>query len=328
MLASAHTLRASALLIGCVALLSSTFGRVLPVVKRSNTTCCGYNLVNRGNTRFRYEHVIDFSSLKSIEDVTRAGWEISDGWQICSANGKTGQVGWASETTVRLVRGEGLTLTVPGGQSPTAKHFLGAEIVFPYLALGGYWEVEAKLTNVPGAVAGIYTSHGDPWDKPLGWKDEQAIKVGSSTLMKGNQYVSAGMHMANVHPDTGVTFRADSPFPADPSQAFHKYSISWLPESTCPAVDQPGASTKYRHDGNLLNLPTGGYSTHPSRFIITHFTNADPTFSAGPPAHDAVITIKKVRAYFNKPNKLGNGACPTRGGFDCSIQEACPVTVS
>jgi hypothetical protein len=52
-----------------------------------------------------------------MEEVRTRGWEISDGWQICNANGKTGQVGWASETTVKLVRGEGLTLTVPGGKS-------------------------------------------------------------------------------------------------------------------------------------------------------------------------------------------------------------------
>ncbi|KAJ9118561.1 hypothetical protein QFC22_003781 [Naganishia vaughanmartiniae] len=154
--------------------------RVLPKVKRDNTTCCGYWLANRA-ARFRYQHIIDFSTLTSLDQVTTAGWGISHGWQIAGANPSTGQVAMANENNVKLVRGVGLTLTVPGR---------------------GYFEVEAKVTSVPGTIFEIMTLHGDPWDAPLGWQDTGAMKIGSSTLMKGNSYgLSPGTQMANVHPE-------------------------------------------------------------------------------------------------------------------------------
>jgi hypothetical protein len=71
-LSSTQTMRALLLLLGCVAFLSTaTVARVLPKVKRDNTSCGCYSLTNRGNTRFRYQHVIDFSTVCRDQDGLR-----------------------------------------------------------------------------------------------------------------------------------------------------------------------------------------------------------------------------------------------------------------
>ena len=106
-----------------------------------------------------------------------------------------------------------------------------------------------------------------------------------------------------------------------------QYSISWLPSLSCPALNQPGSNTKYRYDGVLLNSPTNGYSKNPSEFYINLWTNADPYFSAGPPTADAVVTIKQIRVWYDTPNKVADGACPTKNTFDCTVAMACPVEV-
>ena len=60
--------------------------------------------------------------------------------------------------------------------------------------------MEAKITGVPGTVFGIFTNHADPWDAPLGWRDEQDIEILSSALMTSNGYNKAGIHMTEFEP--------------------------------------------------------------------------------------------------------------------------------
>lgn len=49
--------------------------------------------------------------------------------------------------------------------------------------------------------------------------------------------------------------------------------------------------------------------------LINQYTNADKLWTAGPPKTDAVMIVKKVVAYYDKPTKIGEGACPIRGGL-------------
>lgn len=42
--------------------------------------------------------------------------------------------------------------------------------------------------------------HGDPWDAPLGWKDEQDVEILSASIMKPSAYNSAGIQLTNFDP--------------------------------------------------------------------------------------------------------------------------------
>jgi hypothetical protein len=131
-------------------------------------------------------------------------------------------------------------------------------------------------------------------------------------------------------------------YPADPTQGFHKvcqvriplvgiatdldpqYSLSWYPD-TCTGAINTARATEFRFDGALQSGPALYSSTHPARMVINHYTTADKTWGAGPPATDAVMIVKKVVAYYDKPTKVAEGACPIRGDCDPSI--SCKVTI-
>jgi hypothetical protein len=117
---------------------------------------------------------------------------------------------------------------------------------------------------------------------------------------------------------------SSSAFPAgiDPSQAFHTYSISWFPSTS---TNNPSKITEMRFNGNLLNAPRLYSSVNPSSLILNHWTSADPRFSAGPPTQDAVIYVKKVVAYYDKPARMETGT----GVFKdtCSRATACKVAI-
>lgn len=141
-------------------------------------------------------------------------------------NPVTGQKCYSDEQNVKLIPGVGLTLTVPGGkfphvyryvyhplnihlvyvfltigQSVNATKFSGASITFPDIALGGMWQVEAQVSNVPGVIYNTFTNHGDPWSAPLGWQDEQDLAIYTSSLLTKTQYrPAAGMQMNNFDP--------------------------------------------------------------------------------------------------------------------------------
>jgi hypothetical protein len=176
-------------------------------------------VANRGNFYFGHSHTIDFSTLTSMSQVYEAGWTVSTGYQAGAKNPTTGQTPMASENNVKLIRGKGLTLTVPGrelplgvcpikpnrpsytGQSPSASTFSVAEITFPDIVFGGIFQVEAQMTGVPGVVFGFFTTAASEWSgAPSGWYDEQDIEILSSAIMASNGYNSPGIQMTEFEP--------------------------------------------------------------------------------------------------------------------------------
>lgn len=45
-------------------MLSVCDARVLPKVKRDNSTCCGYTITNRDNAYFKNKYEMDFSTVR------------------------------------------------------------------------------------------------------------------------------------------------------------------------------------------------------------------------------------------------------------------------
>ncbi|KAJ9105027.1 hypothetical protein QFC19_003658 [Naganishia cerealis] len=253
----------------CLSQIQLVLGAYVPYQKRANGTCCGYVVTNRNDGYFRYKHTIDFSALTSMDKVYQAGWEISDGWQAGGTNFITGQVPWADDRNVELIKGEGLRLKVPSG----------------------VFEIEAKMTTIPGTCMGMFTSHADnDLPAPLGWQDEQDIEMLGASMLQATSLQPAGIQM-----------------------------INWDPNNTA-------RRTEMRLDGNLLNSPQNFPSINPSVLILNHWTNADGRWSAGPPAQDAHMTIKKVTAYYDKPAKMATGTGILKQET-CNRALACKVTV-
>ncbi|KAI8097607.1 concanavalin A-like lectin/glucanase domain-containing protein [Halteromyces radiatus] len=74
----------------------------------------------------------------------------------------------------------------------------------------------------------------------------------------------------------------------DPSIDFHEYRFDWFPDRAEFYIDGALAQTL------VTNIPNA-----PGRFMFSHWTDGNPTFSKGPPVRDAITEIKSVVALFN-----------------------------
>lgn len=128
----------------------------------------------------------------------------------------------------------------------------------------------------------------------------------------------------NIRDGTPSPAGSSSAFPAgvDPSKGYHTYAISWWPTTS---TNNPAKLTEMRFDGKLLNAPKVYASVNPSSIVLNHWTSGDPRWSAGPPAQDAVIYVKKVVAYYDKPAKMTAGAGVWKD--TCNKALACKVTL-
>lgn len=124
---------------------------------------------------------------------------------------------------------------------------------------------------------------------------------------------------------TGAMAETVAKFPADPTTAIHSCAIGWFPVTCAQSQINTPRGTAYRYDGAILAGPNKYPSVHPSSVVANLWTSADKYFSAGPPLQDAVVTIKRITAYYDKPNKLDNGACVKQ--VDCTPATACSVTL-
>ncbi|KAJ9108678.1 hypothetical protein QFC20_003377 [Naganishia adeliensis] len=268
---------------------------------------------------------MDFSTLTSMDPIYTSGWEISHGWKVGSTNAATGQLAKGNETNVKVIPGHGLSLTVPESQH---NYIFRRRNTFPRHPPRRDHRGGHALDECTRDRNAFMTYHADN-DKPLGWLNQQGFRMLGETLLAKNAYNSAGMQLTHFDPSTGKRDMKAAPFPVDPSQDFHRlsprqYTISWFPD-TCIGAVNTARATEYRFDGAVLSGPTLYSSTHPARMMINQFTNADKAWSAGPPKTDAVMIVKKVVAYYDKPTKLAEGACPIRGDCDPSI--SCKVTI-
>lgn len=101
------------------------------LTSRQTTSCeCGYIITNRNNAYFRFRHVVDFSTLNSVDEVRKLGWVVADGWQAGGVNDLTGQAPIGDLRNVYVVKGEGLALKVPRRSCYTVIPFR-ADLFFP-----------------------------------------------------------------------------------------------------------------------------------------------------------------------------------------------------
>jgi hypothetical protein len=77
--------------------------------------------------------------------------------------------------------------------------------------------------------------------------------------------------------------------PFNPTTAFHEYRIDFV----------PGSVVFYADSHVLATMKTSTSVPQPGHLILTHWSNGNPLWSAGPPTQDATMTISYVKTYFN-----------------------------
>ncbi|KAJ9112085.1 hypothetical protein QFC22_006384 [Naganishia vaughanmartiniae] len=288
--------------------------------------CCGYIVTDRDNAYFRYRSILDFSSMSSLAEVEAAGWSVSHGWRAGGdSDSDPPQTPMADRKNVQIVKGKGLTLTVPAQANGAT--FSVAEVVFDAPVFGGIFETNAQITQILGTCVGFFTYHADKKEDKLGWEDEQDIEMLGESLFQAGSGGPGGMMLTNYNPNTGESTTNNKLFPAnvDPSTTFHDYTISWFPagsNSNTPKI------TVYHFDGKpMAEKPGKSASTHPSRFIINHWTNGPNGWTGGPPNQDAVMTIKSVTMYYDEATLPIDATSTVSKDESCSKEKACRVTM-
>lgn len=76
--------------------------------------------------------------------------------------------------------------------------------------------------------------------------------------------------------------------PFSPAEGFHEYRFDWTP-----------GSVSFYADGQLLKTMTKSIPTSAGHITISHWSNGDPGWSAGPPEEDATVTVSYFKGYFN-----------------------------
>ena len=79
--------------------------------------------------------------------------------------------------------------------------------------------------------------------------------------------------------------------PFRPDQKFHEYRFDWTKDRVAFYVD-----------GQFLHEITENVPAEGGGIFFNHWSNGDPSWSAGPPDSDTVMTISYMKAYFNSTN--------------------------
>lgn len=91
------------------------------------------------------------------------------------------------------------------------------------------------------------------------------------------------MSGASPNPDSsffGSVYKLD--------EGYHDYRFDWMPDR----VD-------FYIDGMPAHRYTEDIPSSPGHLMLSHWSNGNSGWSAGPPLQDAVMTVSYVKAYFN-----------------------------
>jgi len=112
---------------------------------------------------------------------------------------------------------------------------------------------------------------------------------------------------------TGTSLLANLSF--DPTADFHEYRIDYLPNRVL-----------FYADGRIVGHMNGSaVPSGPGHLILQHWSNGNPQWSGGPPARDAVLTVRHAMAFFNSSNapqvEASNARCATGKGDVCHVPD-------
>jgi beta-glucanase (GH16 family) len=111
--------------------------------------------------------------------------------------------------------------------------------------------------------------------------------------------------VANGYDAANTTGFHVQPLAFRPDEKFHEYRFDWTKDRVAFYVD-----------GVFLHEMTENVPTEGGAMFFNHWSNGDPTWSAGPPEQDTVMTISYMKSYFNSTDTARS---------QHAYRERCPV---
>lgn len=127
-------------------------------------------------------------------------------------------------------------------------------------------------------------------------------------VLQSPESAKAGFNAANT-----ATFQIHQ-LNFTPSEGFHEYRFDWSPNAV-----------EFYADGVLLDTMTSAIPTAPGHITLSHWSNGDPNWSAGPPTEDAILTVEYFKGYFNSSDQARQHDWSKRCTNPSATNVTCPV---
>jgi hypothetical protein len=161
----------------------------------------------------------------------------------------------------------------------------GAEIVsMRNDSLLGSFRVGMKLSNSSGTCGAFFFYHNNSQEIDMEFLSHQFNESQGAVnlVLQSPQSVTNGFAAQGTN---GFVVKA---LPFRPDGQFHEYRFDWAADSV-----------EFYVDGKLLHRMTENIPQEGGSIFFNHWSNGDPSWSAGPPDRDTVMTISYFKGYFN-----------------------------
>ncbi|OCL12042.1 glycoside hydrolase family 16 protein, partial [Glonium stellatum] len=274
---------------------------------------CGYSVNRTSDSSFKvFTELLETDFLHS-ENLTGAGWTPQE-YNVShqAARGPYGKQFRVSNVVANPLRDEyswagssvnggdaGLQLWV---RSNDSDGLVGAAELAAQRTdvLYGSFRIGVKMSGVQGTCAAFFWFRNDSQEIDLEFLSKQFNDSSSAV----NLVLQTPLSVAAGYDASGTPEFKVEALPFRPDKEFHEYRFDWSPEKV-----------SFYADGRWLYDMTNYSPNSPGHLVMNHWSNGDPSWSAGPPQSDAVMTVSYVKAYFNSSNPTRKEAyaarCPT-----------------
>ncbi|CAJ2506271.1 Uu.00g004010.m01.CDS01 [Anthostomella pinea] len=184
----------------------------------------------------------------------------------------------------------------------------------------GTFRAGIKVTGVEGTCSAFFWYHNDTQEIDMEFLSAQFNKTNNTfpvnLVLQSKQQSQDDDDDARfaASSNTSNFRRVDLPF--DPTAAFHEYRFDFLPSSVLFYAD--GVQLAELEGPGVPSSQTGSLQ-------LSHWSNGNAAWSAGPPETDAVTTVSYVKAYFNSSLEARKGdyeaRCPAAVGAVCAVPD-------
>ncbi|ROW12170.1 hypothetical protein VMCG_00124 [Cytospora schulzeri] len=304
-----------------------TLATAILLLQRALADCeCGYSTTVSSNSsedtpqQYVFTDLIE-TNFANISDVSKNTDWARQAFNTTAeaARGTYGEMFAVDNVgTHHEANGEGLQITVRSGE--VEGMLSGGEIDSARLdVLYGTFRSSLRLTAVGGTVSAFFWYFNDTQEIDMEFLSKDFHTENSSypvnLVLQSRASEEAG-YDASKTKNFKVAY-----LPFNPSTDFHEYRMDFTPSRVVFYADDTVLAVMDSPDG----VPTSA-----GHLALSQWSNGNPSWSGGPPAADAVMDVRYVKAYFNSSEEARKddfaARCrdPTAAGAVCAIPAVAP----